>query len=163
MTTKLGATVVLLGSLLGFWFGLSSDPVTLDKSSIIVLAAGMGALVGYLLKQVSSFRNRKLKFTQALTENLYFKLLDNNAGVLYRVLDEAEESECKESLLAYYFLLEFGGAMTSAELDASIEEWFAQQWNCTLDFEIDDALAKLADLGLARCAEERWQALREAA
>ncbi len=161
MTTKLGATMVLLGSLLGFWFGLSREPVTLDKSSVVVLAAGMGALVGYLLKQVSSFRNRKLKFTQALTESLYFKLLDNNAGVLYRVLDEAEESECKESLLAYYFLLENAEPMSSAELDAAIEEWFAQTWNCKLDFEISDALAKLAGLGLARCVDQHWQVVTE--
>ena len=161
MTTKLGATMVLLGSLMGFWFGLSREPVTLDKSSVIVLAAGIGALIGYLLKQISSFRNRKLKFTQALTESLYFKLLDNNAGVLYRVLDEAEESECKESLLAYYFLLENGKPMTSAELDAAIEEWFAQSWSCKLDFEIDDALAKLADLGLARSVEQHWQVIAQ--
>ena len=49
-----------------------------------------------LWKQFSSFRNRKLRFTQALTENLYFKLLDNNAGVLFRLLDDIDRASLIE-------------------------------------------------------------------
>ena len=158
LTTKMGTTLVLLGSLFGFWLGLSSQPVEFNKATVLVLLAGLGALGGYLWKQFVNFRNRKLKYTQALTENLYFKLLDNNAGVLFRLLDDAEESECKESMLAYYFLLAQGGSMTSAELDQRIEAWFAQNWQCQLDFEIADALDKLQKLGLAQCSEERWLA-----
>jgi hypothetical protein len=157
-TTKLGATLVLLASLLGFWLGTHSEPVTLDKRAALVLLAGVGALGGYLWKQYSSFRNRKLKYTQALTENLYFKLLDNNTGVLLRIIDDAEDSECKESLLAYYFLLAAGGISTPAELDAQIENWFANRWQCRLDFEIDDALGKLQQLGLATVEGNYWRA-----
>ncbi len=156
VTTKLGTTLVLLGSLVGFWLGLSSDPVSLDRASVLVLLAGVAALAGYLLKQFSKYKNRKLKYTQALTQSLYFKLLDNNAGVMYRVLDEAEDSDVKESLLAYYFLLAHGGPATAAELDASIEGWFADQWQCRLDFEIEDALQKLRRLRLATEEDGRW-------
>ena len=157
VTTKMGATLILLGSLLGFWFGTSSEPVELDKAALLALLAGVGALIGYLWKQFSNFRNRRLKYTQALTENLYFKLLDNNAGALFRILDDAEESECKESLLAYSFLLAEGQAMTAADLDRTIEDWFAGQWQCKLDFEVNDALAKLRELGLANEADGLWQ------
>jgi len=156
-TTKLGATFLLLGSLLGFWLGVSAEPVELDKAAVLALAAGVGAVGGYLWKQLKNFRNRKLKYTQALTQNLYFKLLDNNAGVLYRILDDAEESECKESLIAYYFLLAEGRPMTICELDQCIENWFAQQWQCRLDFEVRDALDKLSTLGLARESGDRWE------
>lgn len=158
LTTKMGATLVLLGSLFGFWLGLHSEPVELDRAGLLVLAAGLGALGGYLWKQVANFRNRKLRFTQALTENLYFKLLDNNAGVIFRILDEAEDSECKESFLAWYFLLAGGGRMTAQALDQAIEAWFAERWQCRLDFEIDDALAKLELLGLARREGQDWVA-----
>jgi hypothetical protein len=158
ITTKMGATLVLLGSLIGFWLGMHSDPVELDRASALVLLAGLGALVGYLWKQYSSFRNRKLRYTQALTENLYFKLLDNNAGVIYRILDEAEESECKESLLAYYFLLRAGAPVSSDELDGSIERWFSERWQCVMDMEIDDALGKLQALNLACPDDDKWTA-----
>jgi hypothetical protein len=32
------------------------------------------------------------------------------------------------------------------ELDAAVETWLAKDWDCEIDFEVDDALAKL----------ERW-------
>jgi Protein of unknown function (DUF3754) len=159
MSTKLGTTLILLGSLIGFWLGTSNEPVTLDKGKVLVLLAGLGALGGYLWKQFSSFKNRKLRFTQALTENLYFKLLDNNAGVLFRLLDEAEESECKESVLSYYFLLAAGKPLSAHELDQQIELWFEKHWQRQLDFEIEDALAKLQVLGLARNSDQGWLAL----
>ncbi len=148
LTTKLGTTLVLLGSLIGFWLGLNTEPVNLDRNAVLALVAGTGALGGYLWKQLSKYRNRKLKYTQALTENLYFKLLDNNAGVLYRILEEAEDSEVKESLLAYHFLQLAGEPLTAAELDKIIEGWFAEQWLCRLDFEVEDALQKLLRLEL---------------
>lgn len=159
LSTKLGATLVLLASLVGFWLGVQSEQVEIDRGALLALLAGVGALVAYLWKQYSKFRNRKLKYTQVLTENLYFKLLDNNAGVLYRILDDAEESECKESLLAYYFLLAQGEPMTAADLDSAIETWFAHRWECRLNFEIDDALVKLQQLGLASCTGGRWQVI----
>ncbi|MEM1152627.1 MAG: TMEM143 family protein [Pseudomonadota bacterium] len=163
VTTRLGATLLLLGSLFGFWMGLSAKPVTIDKAAVLALIAGLGALGGYFWKQFSAFRNRKLKYTQTLTENLYFKLLDNNAGVILRVLDDAQESECKESLLAYYFLLAAGGPLSVRELDARVESWIATRWHYALDFEVEDALNKLAVLGLAKCAGERWSLSQGAA
>lgn len=155
-TTKLGAPLILLGALLGFWLGLRDEPVALDRPGLLALGAGFAALAGYLWKQWSSYRNRKARFRQALTRNLYFKLLDNNAGVLLRVLDDAEEAECKESLLALYFLRAAGGTATAADIDARIEAWFAGEWEARLDFEIDDALCKLERLGLAREHEGLW-------
>ena len=148
LTTKLGASLVLLGSLLGFWLGLSSEPVELNKTGIMILLAGVAALGGYLWKQFNNFKNRKLRFMQALTQNLYFKNLDNNAGVFHRLANDAEEEECKEAVLAYYFLLTSETPMTRAELDKAIENWLLEKWQCTVDFEIDDALNKLLVLKL---------------
>lgn len=155
-TTKLGAPLVLLGTLGGFWLGFHSDPVALDKRGLVVIAAGLGALGAYLWKQWSSYRNRKERFRQALTRDLYFKLLDNNAGALLRVLDDAEDSECNEAFVAMYFLLAQQRAVSAEELDAVIEDWFARSWRAHLDFEIADALAKLLGLGLAQEVDGLW-------
>ena len=147
-TTKLGASLVLLGSLLGYWLGVSKQPAELNQAGILVLLAGLAALGGYLWKQFNNFKNRKLRFMQALTQNLYFKNLDNNAGVFHRLANDAEEEESKEAILAYYFLLASDKPLSKAELDQEIENWFETDWSCHLDFEIDDALHKLLSLGL---------------
>ncbi len=130
ITTKLGASIILIASLVGFWIGLSSQPVELNKTAVMTLLAGVAAFGGYLWKQFNSFKNRKLSFMQTLTQNLYFKNLDNNAGVFYRLANDAEEEECKEALLAYYFLLINETSLTKKQLDNEIENWMSTQWNC---------------------------------
>ena len=159
LTTKLGASMVLLGSLFGYWLGLHSEPTELNQARVMVLLAGAAALAGYLWKQFSNFRNRKIQFMQALTQNLYFKNLDNNAGVFHRLVNDAEEEESKEALLAYYFLLVSPRALHKDELDRHIEDWFRDAWNCELDFEIDDALRKLHSLGLVEESASGLQAV----
>lgn len=150
ITTKLGASLLILGSLLGFWLGLRSQPVELNKTALIVVFAGLVALGGYLWKQFSNFKNRKLRFMQTLIQNLYFKNLDNNAGVFHHIANDAEEEECKEAILAYYFLLTSERPLSRTELDRRVENWLAAKWNCSVDFEIDDALRKLLALELVR-------------
>jgi hypothetical protein len=154
--TKLGAPLLLLGALLGFWLGLSTQPVELDKQGLLIISAGLGAVAGYIWKQFSTYRNRKARFRQALTQNLYFKLLDNNAGVLLRILDDAEDSECKEAWVALRFLMQHPDGIEEVALDQEIEAWFVDQLGAEIDFEIEDALSKLKNLGLAAHVNGRW-------
>ncbi len=146
-TTKAGASLIVLLSLVGFWLGLHSEAVHLDQAALVAIVAGIGGLGSYVWKQFSNFRNRKLLFMQSLTQNLYFKNLDNNAGVFHRLIDDAEEEECKEAILGYYFLLT-KGEMNASDLDGSVESWFSGAHGATLDFEVADALSKLVRLGL---------------
>jgi len=150
LTTKVGAALLLLMGLLGYWLGMSSAPVAIDQATLIAIFAGLGAIGSFIWKQFMNFKNRKLKFMQTLTENLYFKNLDNNAGVFHRLVDDAEEEECKEAMLGYYFLLSRSELSQVANLDEAIEKWFRVSWDVDLDFEVEDALAKLVELGLVR-------------
>jgi hypothetical protein len=148
LITKLGASLVLLGALISYWLGLSHQEVNIGSKQLVVLGAGFGVLAGFIFKEWSKFKNRKLSFMKALSDNLYFKNLDNNSGVFHHLIDSAEEEECKEAILAYYFLLIKNKPMTSKELDACIEKWFDDKFAVCLDFEIEDALAKLERFGL---------------
>ncbi|MCZ6500980.1 MAG: TMEM143 family protein [Gammaproteobacteria bacterium] len=148
LTTKVGTSLLLLGALVGFWMGLVSEPVGLDKITILGLVVGIGGLGSYIWKQFINFKNRKLAFMQALTESLYFKNLDNNAGVFHRLIDDAEEEECKEAIVAYYFLSVHPSLESASQLDETIEDWFSERWDCQVDFEVEDALDKLLKLGL---------------
>ncbi len=159
LTTKIGTSLLLLGALIGFWLGLSNEPVELDRATLLALVAGIGGLGSYIWKQFINFRNRKLTFMQSLTENLYFKNLDNNAGVFHRLVDDAEEEECKEAMIAYYFLLQRDEAGSAESLDREIETWFSSRWDSELDFEVDDALGKLVDLGLVCTTESGFRAV----
>lgn len=153
ISTKLGSTLLLLASLFGFWLGFHSNPIEIDKAALVALFAGLVALGSYIVKQVSNFKNRKLQFVQNLTKNLYFKNLDNNAGVFHRLLDEAEEEECKETILAYYFLLTSEQPLTKPQLDQRIEQWLTDEWRSPINFEVDDAVNKLKNFGLIQNAD----------
>ncbi|WP_158965827.1 TMEM143 family protein [Paraglaciecola sp. L3A3] len=159
LVTKLGASLVLLGTLISYWLGLSNKEVTIGSQQLVVLGAGLGVLGGFIFKEWTKFKNRKLSFMKALTDNLYFKNLDNNSGVFHHLIDSAEEEECKEAILAYYFLLTKASPMTSGELDKCIETWFFEKFNLNVDFEIEDALAKLVRLGLVILVEQSYSAV----
>ena len=148
VATKLGASFILLGALIGTWLGFNSEPVTLNKTSLLVLLAGFGTLGGYIWKQFNGFKVKKMKFSQHLTESLYFKNIDNNEGVYYRLIHEAEKEECKEVLLAYFYLLSCSTPKTKKEIDKAIELWIQKTWDYTIDFDVDDALFKLNHLDL---------------
>ena len=105
LVTKLGASIVLLAALLAFWFGWREETVEMTQQHFISFAIGMGVLAGFVFKEWSKFKNRKIRFMKALSDNLYFKNLDNNAGVFHTLIDAAEEEDFKEAILAYSFLL----------------------------------------------------------
>ncbi len=159
LATKLFGTIVLIGSLIAFWLGLSSESVDIEQKHLIALAVGLAALGGFVFKQVTKFKNRKIRFMKTLSDNLYFKNLDNNAGVFHHLLDSAEEEECKEAILGYYFLLTATEDLTEEGIDQVIEAWFETNWDCSLDFEVDDALRKLERLKLVRRDGEVLRAL----
>lgn len=148
IVTKLLVSLGLLLALLGAWVGFTdmSPPVT--RAQLLSAGAGLIAFGAYLWRQVTKFKNRKIQFMKALSENLYFRNLDNDAGVFHNLLDAAEESEVKEAVLAYHFIRTAPQPPTGAELDWRIEEWFVQRWDARFDFELEDGLRKLRELSL---------------
>ncbi|MDF3050932.1 MAG: hypothetical protein K0R87_2570 [Pseudonocardia sp.] len=168
VVTKLLASLIPVVLLLGFWLGVHREPVELNQAQLVALGAALTAFGGYLVRQYSKFKNRKIQFMKALSENLYFRNLDNDAGVFmkalsenlyfrnldndagvfHHLLDAAEEEEVKEAVLAYHFLRTAGRPLTAAELDRRIEDWFTGRWDATFDFEVDDGVGKLRRLRL---------------
>lgn len=155
LVTKLGASIALIASLILFWMGFTEhSPGELDQKQLLTLAGGLAALGGFLFRQWGKFKNRRIGFLKTLTENLYFRNLDNNMGVIFRLINSAEEEETKEALLAYYFLLAHPQGTSESAIDEAIEQWFANEFNCEVDFEVDDALQKLDRLGLLKTQGE---------
>jgi hypothetical protein len=116
----------------------------------------LGILAGYLFRQYSSFVNKKIRFSKMLSDSLYFKNLGNNSGAFYSLLNSSEEEELKETILAYAFLNRNKNPITAGELDIQIESWFKTSLQTDLDFDVEDALYKLKNIGLGLERNGKW-------
>jgi hypothetical protein len=135
--------------------GLGDKPRMVTQAELVAFGAAVFTVTIFASRQLARFRFKKLQFLKTLADNLYYRNLDNNAGVIHHLVDSAEEEEGKEAILAYAFLLAHGPA-TMVELDARIEAWLKDLLGRPVDFEIDDAVAKLERFGLVRRNGERF-------
>jgi hypothetical protein len=119
----------------------------------------LGLLGGYLFRQYSSFVNKKIRFSKMLSDSLYFKNLGNNSGAFYSLLNSSEEEEIKETVLAYAFLARSKNPLSAEELDNQIESWFKTKLNTDLDFDVEDALYKLKNIGLGIETKGKWEVI----
>ncbi len=151
------AALFVVGLALSF-AGLGEAPRSVTQAELVAFGAAVFTVAIFASRQLARFRFRKLQFIKTLADNLYYRNLDNNAGVIHHLIDSAQEEEAKEAMLGYAFLLAHGPA-TAAELDTRIEGWLRETVQLTVDFEVDDALAKLTRFGLVTREGERWSAL----
>lgn len=116
--------------------------------------------LGYGAKSYYSYQSTKQRYGLTLTQVLYYQNLDTNAGVLLRILDEAEDQECREAVLGYYYLWRHAGEQgwTSPALDDYIELELERRANIKVDFEIGDAIAKLEKLRIIEKVGDRYRA-----
>lgn len=137
---------------------------TVVSSTVLGFAAIYGpmfALFGYGYRQYYGYQSTKTAHSLRLTQSLYYQNLGNNLGVLMHLLDEAEEQESREALLAYYYLWRYAGdnGWTAAHLDDYIEMDLERLANIKVDFEVDDALAKLERLNMVSKSDDRYSAV----
>lgn len=130
-----------------------------SKTSLNQGLIALGVLGGYLFRQYSSFVNKKIKYSKLLSDSLYFKNLGNNSGAFYSLLNSSEEEELKETILAYAFLNRSKIPLTADELDIQIESWFKTKLNADLDFDVEDALFKLKNIGLGIETDGKWEVI----
>jgi hypothetical protein len=108
------------------------------------ISAGVRSFFGY--------RTARRRYLHYMIRHLYYLTLANNASVINRLIDSAEEEEFKEAYLAYFTLLrgrDDPQPWDQTRLDLAVEDLVRKQTGCDLDFEVTDALNKLFRLGLA--------------
>jgi hypothetical protein len=145
---KLASTITVLFLVIGFYFGLSANVADKDMAGALAAISGLGALGGFIMRQWLRYQRQSLKYQKELTENVYFRNVNNNAGIFDSMIGAAEDQECKEAFLAYYFLSTAERAPVQAELEARIERWLAQAFGVEVGFKVGEALARLDHLGL---------------
>jgi len=153
ITLKAGAGlvafVIVLWSLITSYItgGTIKMPEPAQTAQLIGGVSALGIIGGFVWKQYNNYKNRKIQFMKTLSDNLYFKNLDNNTGVFHYLINSAEEEECKEAILAYYFLHTSNDSLTKEKLDEEVEQWLESK-NSRVNFEIGDALEKLKQLDI---------------
>lgn len=151
--------------------GLGLTLFKLLKGAAAVAFAGVYGLLGFLgliigaigygVRSFYGYWRTRERHQLCLTRHLYCQNLDNNAGVLYHLLAEAEEQEFREVALAWWLLWRGGLSGAAAEqIDRAAEGWLRERCGIEVDFEVSDALHKLERYGLARMtANGRWSAI----
>jgi hypothetical protein len=137
------------------------ETIMLSPNAIWGITAGT---LGYGYKSYYGYMQTKQAYHLTLTQSLYFQNLDSNAGVLTRLLDEAEEQECRSAILAYYCLWRYAPeeGWSADELDLTMDLFLDRHAEIDLDCTGLDALARLRKLGLVEQSgqsAQRWRAV----
>jgi len=138
---------------------LMSNPYTL-----VMALAGLG---GIAVRQASNFINQRNRYMVVLARNLYFHSMADNRGVMTLLADRAAEEDIKEEMLLYTAIAnERVNARELKAVDQKIEKYLAKTFGIQVNFDVEDALARLKQDGVVtELADGTLQALppREAA
>ena len=147
---KLASTLTVLFVVAGFYLGLSGTLRDNDTDQALAALSGLFALCTFLLRQWGNFHRQSLIHQKQLTDNVYYRNVNNNSGIFSYLIGEAEDQDWKEALLAYFCLLTASAPLAREALKARVEELLVRRFGVSADFAIDAALARLKGLDLVR-------------
>ncbi len=150
LIANLMPTLTVLFLVAGFYLGLTGPVEHEQVVKSLAALSGVAALGGLIMRQRLRYERLSLKYQKQISDHCYFRNVSNNAGIFDYIVGAAEEQECKEAFLAYYFLLTENDPIDQASLEMLIEAWLKTTFNLDIDFEVDDALAKLERFGLLK-------------
>ncbi|MGL4555456.1 MAG: TMEM143 family protein [Gemmataceae bacterium] len=121
----------------------------------------VGGLFGYGFKSYSDYQTTRQAYHLSLTRSLYFLNLDSNAGVLARLIGEAEEQQTRTALLAYHTLGHLIGpdGATADELESAMGLFLDRYAQVPLLCQPGEPAALLRALGLVVADGDRLRAV----
>jgi hypothetical protein len=120
---------------------IASNPYTL-----VMALAGLG---GVAVRQASNFINQRNRYMVVMARNLYFHSMADNRGVMTLLADRAAEEDIKEEILLYSVLARKRMSIRDLNaVDKEIEAFLAKTFGIDVDFDVEDALARLKQEGV---------------
>ena len=147
--------LIVLSAYLGISGKVEEDSLKKAIASGTILAA----FIGLGLRQWVSYDRHSLRQHKLLSDHAHSNKLNTNAGCFDYLIAASEDAEVKEAFMAYALLYLHGAPMEMGALDAHIERWFKGRFDVVIDFEIDDAIAKLERLSLVVREGETFSAV----
>src|SRR5690242_8166826 len=142
---KLASTLTVLFVVAGFYLGLSGTLRDNDTEQALAALSGLFALGAFVLRQWGNFHRQSLIHQKQVTDNIYYRNINNNTGIFNYLIGEAEEQDWKEALLAFYSLSTAEAPLTPEALGARVETLLMQRFGLRVAFGGEDALGKLRD------------------
>jgi len=146
----LSSTVTVLFLVIGFYLGVSAAVEDSEMKKALAALSGLVALGGFIMRQWVKYQRQSLAHQVAITNNVYYRNINNNAGIFDYLIAAAEDQECKEAFLAYYFLATAQDVLDEATLEERIERWLKETFSVEVEFRVAEALSKLERLELLR-------------
>ncbi|WP_419189853.1 DUF3754 domain-containing protein [Stieleria marina] len=128
-----------IAQIMFLWFALAYYSAAVI--GILILAG-----IGYLIKSVFSYLRTKDKHLLDLTRNLYFQKLDTNAGVAYRMIQQAHRQSIVESMLAYHAIATHDEPISTRRLRRKCERILREAIDVEIAFQVDRALVGLCEI-----------------
>jgi uncharacterized protein DUF3754 len=145
---KLASTLTVLFLVAGFYLGLNGTMHDNDTQQALAALSGLFALGAFVLRQWGNFHRQSLIHQKQLTDNIYYRNINNNSGIFNYLIGEAEEQDWKEALLAYYSLLTAKAPLSRETLGARVEDVLVRLFDVRAAFDIEGGLARLRALEL---------------
>ena len=156
---KLASTLTVLFIVAGFYLGLSGTVHDNDTEQALAALSGLFALGAFILRQWGNFHRQSLIHQKQVTDNIYFRNVNNNSGIFNYLIGEAEDQDWKEAVLAYGGLLLAAVPLSRATLGGHVEELLQQMFGLRLSFNVDEALIRLREFGLVSGDDDALSAL----
>lgn len=151
--------MTVLFAVIAAYFGAQGVIDDDEMKRALAAISGLVAVIAFVMRQRLKYEAQGLRYQKRLAETVYFRNLANNGGVIDLLVGAGEEQDAKEALLAYAALVRGGQPMAKGELDMACEAFLRDKLGLDVNFEIQDALAKLERLGLVtRDASEMFSA-----
>ncbi len=118
-------------------------------------------LCGYMVKSVMSYFQTKNRYQLNLTRNLYFQKLDANAGVAYRMIQQAHRQVSVEMIVAYYAILTNDEPISTRRLRRRCERMLREAVDVEVDFRVERTLERLVAMEAVQQQGNRWSRPRQ--
>ncbi len=113
-------------------------------------------LCGYMVKSVMSYFQTKNRYQLNLTRNLYFQKLDTNAGVAYRMIQQAHRQISVEMIVAYYAIVTSDEPISTRRLRRRCERMLREAVDVEVDFRVERTLERLVAMEVVKQEGDRW-------
>lgn len=159
---NLWPALTVIFAVLAAYFGAQGAVEDDELKRALAAVSGLVAVGAFVMRQRLKYEAQTLRYQKQLADTVYFRNLANNAGVLDLLIGAGEEQDVKEAILAYGILRRSNHSLAKGEIDNFAESFLRDRFGLEIDFEINDALAKLERLGLVTRSGDAYVAVTPA-